>query len=159
MRPDERVFVYTVIDGERNYQDNLPCVLGKMQGDFLTLIRVYAAKADAAWVRNVGHAKALHEVRKIAAIVVACFERTVTREQIYGTVDDCIASSTVAPILKSSSGAEYSVGEFLTVMARSIDQLHFAYSIPGREKDCRTMLYVLLSQCVRCMELHGALSR
>jgi len=70
--------VYSIIDSERDFQDQLiqdknynP---NKTVGEFLTLIRTYSNKADAAWTGNTGDNGALEEVRKIAAICVSCME-------------------------------------------------------------------------------------
>jgi hypothetical protein len=76
-RPD----VYLAIDGERDYQDAMKVGPDgrtdgrqKSVGDYLTLIRVYSAKADSAYGGSPGDAPALHEIRKIAAIAVQCLE-------------------------------------------------------------------------------------
>ncbi len=73
--------VYELIDGEREYQNSF--AVGpdgrtdgkeKSVGDYLTLIRVYSAKADESYSGNPGNIPALEMVRKIAAIAVQCME-------------------------------------------------------------------------------------
>ena len=70
--------VYDAIDSERDFQDNFIAQKGlnqfKSVGEFLTLTRVYSNKADNAWTYNGGDDGALEEIRKIAAICVACME-------------------------------------------------------------------------------------
>lgn len=72
--------VYDLIDGERDYQDSLGpsrhVITGRPHdvGAYLTMLRVYAAKADAAWTDNAGDRAALDVVRKIAGIAVHCME-------------------------------------------------------------------------------------
>ncbi len=70
--------VYDAIDSERDFQDNFIAQKGlnqfKSVGEFLTLIRVYSNKADNAWTYNGGDSSSLEEIRKIAAICVACME-------------------------------------------------------------------------------------
>jgi hypothetical protein len=77
----ERSSVYQAIDGERDYQDEMQVGpdgrtdgRDKSVGDHLTLIRVYSAKADAAYSENPGDLPAIHEIRKIAALAVRCME-------------------------------------------------------------------------------------
>jgi hypothetical protein len=74
----DRKTVYAIIDTERSYQD----VLGpdrtvgdqKKVGEYLTMLRSYAARADDEWTFNAGDKKALEQIRKIAAICVKCME-------------------------------------------------------------------------------------
>lgn len=73
--------VYKAIDGERDYQDAMRVGPDgrsdgrqKSVGDYLTLIRVYSAKADAAYSGNPGDGPSLQEIRKIAAICVQAME-------------------------------------------------------------------------------------
>lgn len=73
--------VYKIIDGERDYQDSLGPdrreVLTEQThsvGEYLTMLRAYMNKADAAWTDNAGDSVALHVIRKIAAISVRCME-------------------------------------------------------------------------------------
>jgi hypothetical protein len=73
-----RYEVYRAIDGERDYQDWLGSDrsdgMPRSVGDYLTLLRAYLAKADAAWTDNPGDRPALHVIRKIAGIAVHCME-------------------------------------------------------------------------------------
>jgi hypothetical protein len=70
--------VYELIDGERKYQDSLPPSRtdGEQRsvGDYLTMLRSYMGKADAAWTDNPGDEQALDVVRKIASIAIRCME-------------------------------------------------------------------------------------
>ena len=74
-----RTDVYTIIDSERSFQDDL--VRGKQInaaksiGEFLTLIRAYSHKADEAWALKFNDAMAMEEVRKVAALCVAAMEQ------------------------------------------------------------------------------------
>lgn len=73
-----RYEVYELINGERAYQNALPPSRTdgseKTVGDYLTMLRSYMAKADAAWTDNNGNYPALDVVRKIAGIAVHCME-------------------------------------------------------------------------------------
>lgn len=76
-----REMVYRAINEERDYQDNMKVgpdgrTDGRIKsvGDYLTLIRVYSAKADNDYSGCPGDVEALHQVRKIAAIAVQCME-------------------------------------------------------------------------------------
>jgi len=76
-----RKIAYAAIDGERDYQDAMKVGPDgrtdgrqKSVGDYLTLIRTYSNKADAAYAGRPGDTPALHEIRKIAAIAVQCLE-------------------------------------------------------------------------------------
>lgn len=71
--------VYRVINGERAYQDSLGpdrrLDKGPRKiGEYLTLLREYLDKATGKWVDLAGDVAALHEVRKVAALAVACLE-------------------------------------------------------------------------------------
>lgn len=74
----EREVVFAVINGERAYQDGLShtrtdgCAKGV--GDYLSLMRTYLHEAEEAYARNAGNEKALHSVRKVAALAVRCME-------------------------------------------------------------------------------------
>ena len=71
--------VFAVIDSERNYQDGLDhtrtdgCAKGV--GDYLSLIRTYLRQAEDKYAFNPGNVEALHSIRKIAGIAVACMEQ------------------------------------------------------------------------------------
>jgi hypothetical protein len=73
--------VYRIIDGERYYQDCLGVGPDgrtdgrqKSVGDYLTLIRDYSVKADAAYTGAPGDTPALAVIRKIAGICVQAME-------------------------------------------------------------------------------------
>ena len=77
----DRSDVYQQIHNERAYQDSFKVGPDgrtdgreKSVGDYLTLIRTYSTKADAAYSGYSGDIPALHEIRKIAAICVQCME-------------------------------------------------------------------------------------
>ncbi len=74
----KRTDVYNLIDGERYYQDHLPSTrtngFNKTVGEYLTMLRHYMNKADAAWTDYAGDEAALDVVRKIAGICVHCME-------------------------------------------------------------------------------------
>jgi len=75
----DRDLVYAALDSERDFQDAFLADKGlnpnKTVGEFLTLIRTYANRADYAWTGSPGDAGALEEIRKIAAICVSCMEK------------------------------------------------------------------------------------
>ena len=75
----DRDIVYGAIDSERDFQDAFTRDKGlnpnKTVGEYLTLIRTYANKADAAWTGQAGDNGALEEIRKIATICVSCMEK------------------------------------------------------------------------------------
>ena len=69
-----RKHVYIAIDEERDYQ-NLKWAGHKHEvGAYLTILKVYIDKAAHEWCGESGDAKAKHQIRKIAAIAVACME-------------------------------------------------------------------------------------
>lgn len=74
-----RTDVYTVIDSERSFQEDLAkgkkINAAKSIGEFLTLIRAYSHKADEAWALKFNDAMAMEEVRKVAALCVAAMEQ------------------------------------------------------------------------------------
>lgn len=71
--------VYDAINSERDFQETFIAEKGlkseKTVGEYLTLIRTYCSRADIAWTFKSGDDSALNEIRKIAAICVACMER------------------------------------------------------------------------------------
>lgn len=73
-----RAEVYKVIDGEREYQNNLGGSRTdgspKSVGDYIMMLDYYLSHAKEAWVNNPGIKMAMHDVRKIAAIAVRCME-------------------------------------------------------------------------------------
>ena len=79
-----RTEVYRLIDGERDYQNNLADHKGWIEGDrtpatkvadFITLLDVYVQRAQAAYADNSGDEPALDVIRKIAGIAVHCMEK------------------------------------------------------------------------------------
>ena len=70
--------VYSLIDGERKYQDSL----GESRrdgsphsvGDYVTMMQHYQTKLVAAWTDNAGTEQALNVMRKMAGIAVHCME-------------------------------------------------------------------------------------
>ena len=74
----DRAAVYSVIDGERDYQNELgPDRTDSSQksvGDFLSLMRSYLNDADKAFATNPGTVPTLHEIRKVTALGVRCLE-------------------------------------------------------------------------------------
>lgn len=73
-----RAEVFALLEEERQHQDKK---WGSVTdhphdvGGWLTLIRVYLTRAEAAWATSRGDAGALAEVRKLAALAVACLEQ------------------------------------------------------------------------------------
>lgn len=67
-----------VVAGERDYQNNLP--LSRSDGkdkdvyNYAAMLESYLAKAFEAWTDNPGNWHCLDQIRKIAAIIVRCFE-------------------------------------------------------------------------------------
>jgi len=81
-----RIAVYGVIDGERDYQDNLGFDRAEFStggdgsithtvGDFVTMLQHYQSELVRSWTTEPGNDKALDIVRKIAAISVNCMEQ------------------------------------------------------------------------------------
>lgn len=70
--------VYSLVDGERRYQDRLPSSRtdGSQHtvGDYVTMLQHYQTKLVAAWTENAGTDAALDVMRKIAGIAVHCME-------------------------------------------------------------------------------------
>ncbi|MFP4182226.1 MAG: hypothetical protein ACLFTX_06485 [Thiohalospira sp.] len=67
-----------MIDSEREYQDRKWGSLHDHPhevGGWLSLMRTYLAKAEAAWAGNNHDREALKELRKVLAIGVACAEQ------------------------------------------------------------------------------------
>lgn len=70
--------VYEAIDSERDYQDQKwgsPNQRPKQVGSWLTLIKVHVDRAMEKWASSDGDAEALEQLRKVAAISVACLEQ------------------------------------------------------------------------------------
>ncbi len=73
-----RTQVYELIDGERDYQDNLPSSrtdgVDRTVGDYITMLQYYNQKLIEAWTMNPGNEQALDVMRKVAGIAVHCME-------------------------------------------------------------------------------------
>ena len=73
--------VFVLISDERKYQKQLQIVKGwdadeyKSIGDFLTYIQVYLDQAKFRLTKEIGDMGALDELRKVAALTVACMEQ------------------------------------------------------------------------------------
>lgn len=78
MTLQSREYVFSAIDSERDYQDNLPVARtdGSQHtvGDYVTMLQHYQTKLVEAWTMNPGSVEALHVMRKIAGIAVRCME-------------------------------------------------------------------------------------
>jgi hypothetical protein len=76
----ERKDVYKLIDGEREYQQDLEKDSSRHDGhkhtvgDYLVLLNSYVSKANTAWSDNGTDTQALDVIRKIAGICVHCME-------------------------------------------------------------------------------------
>lgn len=72
--------VYRVIDGERDYQENLPSNRSedvkrtRVVSEYLTMLDHYVRHAQDAWTTRAGIEVPLHDMRKIAALAVCCME-------------------------------------------------------------------------------------
>jgi seryl-tRNA synthetase len=85
--------VYSVIDEERAYQDKTWGTVEERQkqvGSWLTLLRFLITEADKQWSTTKGDTAALHQVRKIAGVSIACMEQhgAPKREEKTSEVDD-----------------------------------------------------------------------
>jgi hypothetical protein len=73
-----RTRIYEIIDTERRHQDLKWGPLDKHPhevGGWLTIMRTLLTKAEAAWSSSNGDHGALEEIRKVAAVAVACGEQ------------------------------------------------------------------------------------
>lgn len=70
----DRNKVFEKLSDERTYQDARWPGHKHEVGSYLTLMATYLRKAQDAWSRNDGDVLALHEVRKLTALGVACME-------------------------------------------------------------------------------------
>jgi hypothetical protein len=74
-----RALVYDAIDGEREYQDGKwggpGHDAGHGVGSFIVFMDEYLRRAKEKLTTVVGDEAALHELRKVAALAVACFEQ------------------------------------------------------------------------------------
>lgn len=71
----ERSKVYQAIDSERDYQDVKWPGHKHEVGAYITMLDVYVANAKESWIENRGDYAALEEIRKVAALAVACMEQ------------------------------------------------------------------------------------
>jgi hypothetical protein len=73
-----RTSVYKLLDGEREYQNNLPPsrtdYVERTVGDYITMMGHYYNKMVEAWTVNPGDEQALDVMRKIGGIAVHCME-------------------------------------------------------------------------------------
>lgn len=76
----ERQKVYELIDGEREYQDQLGNLENRTDGkdhtvgEYITMMGHYYNEMVTAWTMNAGDRPALEIMRKIAGIAVHCME-------------------------------------------------------------------------------------
>jgi len=77
----KREEVYNVINHERNYQDSFVKENEYNEGQSfesvsaeMVMMKTYLDKAFHEWTHNKGEEKALHELRKVVALGVRCFE-------------------------------------------------------------------------------------
>ena len=76
--PELRANVYDAIGTERYYQEQKWGMLEEHPqsvGGYLTLMRVHLAEAEAAWAKTDTDKEALHCLRKVLALGVACGEQ------------------------------------------------------------------------------------
>lgn len=73
--PNSRSVVYTVIDGERDYQDDRFGDNPHTVTEFLCFMQHYLSEAIKKVSTTSGDDCALPEVRKIAALAVVCMEQ------------------------------------------------------------------------------------
>ncbi len=84
----ERSDVYRLIDGEREYQEDLEGDGSRHDGhqhtvgDYLVMLNSYIQKANSAWTDNGTDVPALEVIRKIAGICVHCMEDYNTNARI-----------------------------------------------------------------------------
>jgi len=73
-----RAQAYSAIDSERAYQDSKwggpEHDKYKTTGDFIVYMTEYLRRAQAAYTTETGDLAALHMIRKVAALAVACME-------------------------------------------------------------------------------------
>lgn len=74
----DRKEIYAALDSERDYQDkkwgDVHTERVKEVGSYLTIIRGCLNRAEARFMDSKGDQEALTELRKVAAVCVACFE-------------------------------------------------------------------------------------
>jgi hypothetical protein len=72
--------VYKVIDGEREYQENLPGNRSenpkriRAVSEYLTMLDHYVRHAQDSWTTRAGIEDPLNDMRKIAALAIRCME-------------------------------------------------------------------------------------
>jgi len=74
----ERKQVYRIIDEERQYQDQKwgdIQLRPKQVGSYLTLMRHLLTKAENSWAGSSSDIQAMHEIRQLVAVGVACMEQ------------------------------------------------------------------------------------
>lgn len=74
----KRTDVFALLEEERQHQDAKWGTVSEHPhevGGWLTLIRHYLTRAEAAWSTSSNDATALAELRKLAALAVACLEQ------------------------------------------------------------------------------------
>lgn len=74
----KRENVYSAIDSERDFQDARWGTVEQHPhevGSWILIMEKLLADAREAWAGNAGDAKALDEIRKVAAVAVACGEQ------------------------------------------------------------------------------------
>jgi len=109
--------VYKLVDGEREYQDNLPPTrtdgVERTVGDYITMLQYYNNKLIEAWTMNPGNEQALDVMRKIAGIAVHCMEDWgAPGRAIPGDVDAIMKSRKKEPKIQHTQNRE---GEDVTV--------------------------------------------
>jgi len=95
MKTTKRNEVFEAIDSERDHQDQKWGTLEQHPhevGSWLTIMRNLLSEADAAYCCQRGDAGALEEIRKVAAVGVACMEQHGApkrrRKEIQATIDE-----------------------------------------------------------------------
>lgn len=145
---------FAAIRDERVYQDRK---WGKLQehphtvGGWLTLLNVYLRKASDAWAGSSQNEPALEQIRKLAALGVACLQQFSN----YSSVDSVLIQ--VGLVLKDvipPSFLETDLGSYLGRLQRD---LHSAInSLPGYNQSSMPKIVAL---CVACMLDKGVVPR
>lgn len=121
--------VYGAIDTERDFQEAFIQDKGlnpnKTVGEFLTLIRTYSSKADAAWTGHAGDAGAIEELRKIAAICVACMEKHGVNYRAPYTVRNSSFASVSPANLTSFLNTRQSFSSWQNVVSSNIQAVRY----------------------------------
>jgi hypothetical protein len=165
--------VYKVIDSEREYQQKRWYRDNKSGfhsvGGYITLIRRYSFKADEMW-HNYGDQAALAQIRKVAALCLACMEENgfVARGGIKSSIADrCF-------IYQALDGeCDYQedewrkqtneVGAYLTALKSKIDETEYAWVNRRLKNDPNIMaldgIRMIAAVCIHCMEENGIVER